>query len=177
VDDTDIIRRVLAGRREDFEVLVERYQKMLYAFAYRQVQDPDAADDAVQAAFVKAYTNLSRFRGAASFKTWLHQIALNECRAGYRRMIRRREVPLADMPEAAFERRECAGEAAALRAGVARYVARLPRRQRSVLTLRVVSDLSFKEIGRAEGISENAAKVNYHHAVTRLKQWMGQKES
>jgi len=144
---------------------------MLYAFAYRQVRDFDAADEAVQAAFVKAYTNLSRFRGGASFKTWLHQIALNECRAGYRR--RRREVPLDGVPEPALGCREWSGESAARRASLERHVARLPRRQRSVLILRVYGDLSFKEIGRAEGISENAAKVNYHHAVTRLKQWMG----
>jgi RNA polymerase sigma-70 factor (ECF subfamily) len=41
------------------------------------------------------------------------------------------------------------------------------------VTLRVVGDLPFKEIAKLEGISENSAKVSYHHAVTRLRKWMG----
>jgi DNA-directed RNA polymerase specialized sigma24 family protein len=54
-----------------------------------------------------------------------------------------------------------------------RLVGQLPPRQRAVVTLRVSGDLPFKEIARLEGISENSAKVSYHHAVTRLRQWLG----
>ena len=51
----------------------------------------------------------------------------------------------------------------------------LPPRQRSVLTLRVFGELPFAEIARAEGISENAAKVSFHHAVRRLQDWLGRR--
>jgi RNA polymerase sigma-70 factor (ECF subfamily) len=53
-----------------------------------------------------------------------------------------------------------------------RLIARLPLRQREVLTLRIFSDLPFKEVARVKGMSENSAKVNYHHAITRLRAWL-----
>jgi len=53
----------------------------------------------------------------------------------------------------------------------------LPLRQRSVLTLRIFNDLPFRDIAQTIGISENSAKVNYHHAVTRLRQWIRREES
>lgn len=94
VTDQQIVASVLAGRREEFSVLVERYQRMLYRFAYGYLKDADAADDAVQVTFVRAYTHLAQFRGPSTFKAWLCQIALNVCRARSRRMRARREVSL-----------------------------------------------------------------------------------
>ncbi|HUI25564.1 MAG TPA: sigma-70 family RNA polymerase sigma factor [Candidatus Kryptonia bacterium] len=170
VDDSALIEGTLAGRQQDFETLVERYQKMLYAFAYRQLQDADAADDVVQATFVHAYAALARFRGEASFKTWVYQIALNECRAVYRARRAQRVVPLDEVPESALPQVEPRSRLD--RAALEPLIHQLPPRQRAVLTLRVFSDLPFKEIARVEGISENSAKVNYHHAVVRLKQWL-----
>jgi RNA polymerase sigma-70 factor (ECF subfamily) len=145
---------------------------MLYAFAYRQLQDADPADEVVQATFVRAYTQLAHFRGEASFKTWLHQIALNECRALYRRGRVRRTVPLDDVPESALPWSVDSADQQAARADLERLVGQLPQRQRRVLSLRIFSDLPFKEVARIEGISENSAKVNFHHAITRLKQWL-----
>ena len=170
MDDIALIEGTLAGRQLDFETLVERYQKMLYAFAYRQLADTDAADEVVQATFVRAYTALAQFRREASFKTWLHQIALNECRAVYRSRRARRAVPLDEVPESALPQID--PHPGRDSAGLEPLIAQLPPRQRAVLTLRVFSDLPFKEIARVEGISENSAKVNYHHAITRLKQWL-----
>ena len=60
---------------------------------------------------------------------------------------------------------------------VERRVAALPDRQRSVLGLRIWGDLSFREIGRMLGISENSAKVSYHHAIHRLRQWLGEERA
>jgi RNA polymerase sigma-70 factor, ECF subfamily len=177
VDDGALIRGTLAGRREDFEVLVERYQKMLYAFVYRYLQDPGSADDVVQTSFVKAYTHLAGFRGASSFKTWLHQIALNECRSRSRGGSARREIPLGEVPEEVGVR-DCIDSGDTIRrTRLERLVALLPQRQRAVLTLRVFSDLPFREIARIEGITENSAKVNYHHAIKRLRQWLSQETS
>ena len=170
--DLELVEGVLAGRRDDFALLVERHQRMLYAVALRYLHDADAADEAVQVAFVSAYTHLAQFRGDASFKTWLCEILLNHCRSDRRRARARQEVALDDAPETALRDRAGEPSAAAERAVLARQVARLPPRQRSVLSLRIFADLSFKDIARAEGITENAAKVNYHHAILRLRAWL-----
>jgi len=170
VDDQALIAGTLAGRNEDFEVLVERHQRLLYAFVFRQIRDQDAADEIVQETFVLAYRNLGRYRGEASFKTWLHQIALNQCRARFRQHRGRREIALEDVPEVVLG--SSAADPSHDPINLERHIARLPPRQRAVLTLRIFSDLSFKEIGTIEGISENSAKVSFHHAIVRLKQWL-----
>jgi len=175
LDDAALIRGTLAGRRADFDVLVERYQQALYAFVYRFVHDHDHAADIVQTTLLQAYTHLAQFSGRSSFKTWLHQIALNQCRQLYRSGHgRRHDVPLDDICEAdlAAVATDTGARTLGWKAGLERLIARLPLRQRTVLTLRIFSDLPFKDIARVEGMSENSAKVNYHHAITRLRRWL-----
>lgn len=172
-----MIRGTLAGREQDFEALVERHQRPLFAFVCRYLGDEAAADEVVQAAFVQAYTHLARFRGDSSFKTWLHQIALNHCRALHRAGQRRREVPLDEVDEASLADRGERSETAGWRARIEALVARLPPRQRAVVALRLFGDLPFRDVARAEGISENTAKVNYHHAITRLRKWLRAEDS
>ena len=172
MEDDALVAGTLAGRQEDFATLVERYQKMLYAFAYRQLGDANGADDVVQTAFVHAYTRLASFRGQASFKTWLHQIALNEIRSRCRATRRRGETSLDEIPQAVLAASDGDVSRGAEQSQLQALIARLPPRQRAVLHLRVFSDLPFKEIAAVEGISENSAKVSYHHAVQRLREWM-----
>jgi RNA polymerase sigma-70 factor (ECF subfamily) len=168
VDDDSLVAGALAGRRQDFEALVERHQRMLYAFAQRMVHDRDSADEVVQRTFVRAYERLATFRGEASVGTWLHRIALNECRDLLR--ARRRTVDIDGLPERDLP--ATAPPDAGLGTRLRRLVERLPARQRTVLALRVFADLPFAEIARAEGISENAAKVSFHHAAHRLRAWL-----
>lgn len=169
MDDAALVARALAGNEPAFETLVERHQRRIYALAERVLRDHDAADEVTQRTFVRAYERLRSFRGEASFATWLHRIAMNECRDVLR--ARRRHVDLDTVPE---ERLATAPEpAASLGPRLRELVAELPPRQRSVLTLRVFGDLAFADIARAEGITENSAKVSFHHAVRRLKQWLG----
>jgi RNA polymerase sigma-70 factor (ECF subfamily) len=174
LDDAALIRGTLAGRRADFDIIVERYQRTLYTFAYRFVHDHDHAADIVQTTFLQAYTHLGQFSGRSSFKTWLHQIALNQCRQLYRSSHGRPNVSLDDVPEAdlAAAVAQTDSSTVAWKAALERLIARLPVRQRAVLTLRIFSDLPFKDIARVEGMSENSAKVNYHHAITRLRGWL-----
>jgi RNA polymerase sigma-70 factor (ECF subfamily) len=169
VDDDVLIARALDGHEDAFEALVERHQRRVHALAQRVLRDPDGADVVTLRTFVRAFERLRTFRGEAGFGTWLHQIAMNECRDILR--TRRRDVSLDDVPE---ERLAAPGEVAApLGRRLGALVDELPPRQRSVLTLRVFGELPFAEIARAEGISENAAKVSFHHAVRRLQQWLG----
>jgi len=177
VDDAGLVRGTLAGRREDFDALVERHQRALYGFVYRFVLDHEQAADIVQSTFLQAYTHLGQFTGRASFKTWLHQIALNQCRALHRGASGQAHVALDDVSEASLVDAQAADpETQAQQSGwkrtLERLITRLPLRQRTVLSLRIFSDLAFKDIARVEGISENSAKVNYHYAITRLRQWL-----
>ena len=170
-DDTVLVRGALAGRREDFDRLVERHQRALYAFVYRLVRNRDQTADIMQVSFLQAYTHLAQFEGRASFKTWLHQIALNQCRGAFRGAAAESGVALDEVAENAVAAPDNTAEAG-WRPALERSIQRLPLRQRTVLILRIFSDLAFKDIARIEGISENAAKVNYHHAIVRLRSWL-----
>jgi RNA polymerase sigma-70 factor, ECF subfamily len=173
VDDVALVAGALAGRQECFEALVERHQRALHALAYRWLGDHAAADEVVQATFLQAYTHLVDFRGEAPFRSWLCGIALNQARTEARARRRERTVSLDDVSEATLPQDDAGPREPTVRTRLARLVQQLPPRQRAVVTLRVGADLPFREIARLEGISENSAKVSYHHAVTRLRQWLG----
>jgi RNA polymerase sigma-70 factor (ECF subfamily) len=169
VDDATLIARALAGAADAFEALVERHQRRVYALGLRVLRDHDQADEATQRTFVRAWERLATFRGEASFATWLHHIAMNECREILR--ATRHRVPLDDLPEPVLATGDDLPAPVGRKLGA--LVAALPARQRSVLSLRVFGELPFADIARAEGITENAAKVSFHHAVRRLQAWLG----
>ena len=169
MDDTTLVARALAGDEQAFEALVERHQRRLYAVAQRVLGDHDAADEATQRSFVRAFERLRSFRGEASFSTWLQRILMNECRDILR--AQRRHVDLETVPESRLPVDD--GIRAPLGTRLRNLVASLPPRQQSVLSLRVFGELSFAQIADAEGITENAAKVSFHHAVQRLRRWLG----
>ena len=174
MDDASLVARAVAGDERAFEALVERHQRPVFAAAWRMLRDRDGADEATQRAFAHAFEHLRSFRGEASFATWLHRIAMNECRSILR--ASRRWVDLDQVPEshlAVSDAREERHAGPRLR----RLLTSLPARQRAVVSLRVFSDLPFKEIARLEGITENSAKVNFHHGVRRLQRWLGRESS
>jgi RNA polymerase sigma-70 factor (ECF subfamily) len=166
-DDRAIVAQVQAGDRERFAVLVARHERMVFALATRMTGSRDEAQDVMQTSFLAAYRQLGDFRGDASFKTWLYGIALNECRMLHRKSGR--TTPLAGIAEPAAPP---SGAHALDRITLRKLVARLPEKQRAAVLLRVCDDLSFREIGELIGSSEAAAKVNFFHAVKKLRGWL-----
>lgn len=167
VDDTTIVARVQRGDRESFEILVRRYQKMVLTLAQRMTGSVDEAQDVLQSAFLNAFRQIGNFRGDASFKTWLYGIALNECRMLHRKAGRTVSVESVAEPEAP----PSAGHPLD-RLILGKMVSRLPEKQRAALVLRVCEDLPFREIGKILSTSEASAKVNYFHAVKKLRGWI-----
>lgn len=166
-DDSSIVARVRAGDREGFAVLVTRHERMVFALATRMTGSRDEAQDVMQSSFLAAYRQIGDFRGDASFKTWLYGIALNECRMLHRKSGR--TTPLDGVAEPAAP---VTGAHALDRVTLRKLVARLPEKQRATVLLRVCDDLSFREIGELVGSSEASAKVNFFHAVKKLRGWM-----
>ncbi|MGQ0813954.1 MAG: RNA polymerase sigma factor [Gemmatimonadota bacterium] len=173
-DDPALLARARAGEPEAIEQLVRRYLKDVYAVTARVLGDRDLAQDAAHDAMVNALNALHRFRGDASFRTWLIRIAVNAARTVGRRATRRGEVPLDRVSEHAAD----AGDAATLvaaRDDAARATVmlnQLPHKQRLAVTLRVQQGLSYREIGVVLDCTEGAARVNYHLGVKRLRELM-----
>ena len=167
MEDREAVARVQAGDRRAFEVLVARYQRMVFSLALRMTGSSDDADDVTQTAFMNAFRQIASFRGEASFKTWIYGIAMNECRMTHRRG--RRVAPLDEVAELAAP--AVSGDPLDRRR-LGKLVGRLREKQRAALILRVCDDLSFRDIGTAIGSSEASAKVSYFHAVRKLRGWL-----
>src|SRR5262245_46152516 len=85
-----LVERLRAGEMEAFDQLVEEYQALVYALAFRILNDAEDARDATQETFLKVYRHFGNFRGEASLKTWICRIAINQARSADRWRRRRR---------------------------------------------------------------------------------------
>lgn len=173
--DEDLVHRAREGNPEAFDELVTRHHASAFRVALGILRDEDGAADVAQDAFLKAFRGLDRFRGEASFKTWLLTIAANEARGVLRKQGRRKEIrleaagPVASKQETAEDALQNAQEAEQVRV----LMEDLPEKQRQAVSLRIFEGLSFKEVGILIGSSEGSARVNYHHGIRRLREMLG----
>jgi RNA polymerase sigma-70 factor (ECF subfamily) len=170
LDDRRLVEVCLGGRVEAFDVIVERHQRAVYQLCFRFVRRHEDAADLTQEVFLRAYRGLRRFRGDATLKTWLYRIGVNVClnQVSGRKV---EETPLEDEPHLPATGDDPASSLAKTREGarVRAAVARLPRKQRATLILRVYQDLSHREIALALGTTVGAVKANFFHALGNLK--------
>jgi RNA polymerase sigma-70 factor, ECF subfamily len=169
-DDRVLVDACLAGRREAFDVIVERHQRQVYHLCYRFVGNHEDASDLAQDVFVRAYRGLRGFKGQSALGTWLYRIGVNVCLNRVGSSAPRFE-PLepADRADPQAERADQAilrGERAA---EVRAAIARLPKKQRATLILRVYHDLPHDQIAGILGSSVGAVKANFFHALANLK--------
>jgi RNA polymerase sigma-70 factor (ECF subfamily) len=174
--DEALCRAFLAGDEAAFGTLVERHRALLFSLVRRYAARPEDAADLTQQAFLRALEAsrrvLSRWSpaGPTPFRAWLVRIALNLGKNHARQGALWRRAELVEVTEAASgESAQEALERTEQERHVRAAVLALPRRQREVLTLRVDGGLGFREIAETLGISETNAKVNFHHAVKRLR--------
>lgn len=78
-EDIALIEAYLSGHEGAIEELVMKYQKQIYSFIYRRINDLEDAKDLTQKTFISAINGISNFRRESSFKTWLYRIAMNTC--------------------------------------------------------------------------------------------------
>lgn len=175
-----IVKRVLAGHQEAFEILVCRYQKPLFNFICHYVGDYDLACDITQNVFVQLFISLPTLRTERPLKSWLYQVARNRCLDELRR---RNATPFSH-----FERVEDDEELSPLailqdtnplpdeiseRQEVQRILRQaidgLPPKYRAVVLLRYIGQLSFSEIGAVLHMPEATAKTYFQRSRPLLR--------
>jgi RNA polymerase sigma-70 factor (ECF subfamily) len=174
MDEGTLIQRAAAGDRHAFGILVRAHQEGVYRCVRGLVRDEEAARDLTQETFLRSFRALPGFRGEAAFGTWLRTIAANAAKSHLRREGARVVVPLDDALPAEAPPPDAGLEAEADRDALRRALERLPPRQRQVVHLRVYRELPYAEIARRVGSSEDAAKVNFHHAIKRLRRLLAE---
>jgi len=167
--ENDLTIQAQSGSDQAFEELVRLNQRSLYGMLYQLTGNVDDAMDLVQKSFIKAYTSIDRFRGEASFKTWIRKIALNTYRNHVRYEAKRRHQDIDTTPvrdPSDFQERMEGRQHKDMLWEEARN---LPPRQLEALVLRVQEGHSFDEVARIMDCTTGSAKASYHHAVSKLK--------
>ena len=176
LSDEEVVRRVVAGERELFELLLRRYNQRIYRSVRAVLRNAEDAEDVMQQAYVNAYRALHQFEGRSSFSTWLTKIALREAAAKNKKTVSLlRVVPelaeedtMNDFPEPGPDPEKRA-VTADLMQHVEAEVAALPEAYRSVLLLREVEGLSTEETAACLEISTDVVKTRLHRARTMLR--------
>ncbi len=167
--DGDIVRAVLAGDRERYAQLVERYRDRYARYATRMLGSVDAAEDAVQDAFVRAYDQLAQCKEPDKFVGWFFLILRNRCFAERRRNRSSASLDAAN-DVAAVDRADGGAEAAERRRALQLALLELTADQREVFVLKHVEGLSYGEIAERLSTSIPSLKMRMHRAYDKLRE-------
>ena len=175
--DEELVARSIRGDADSFNELILRWERPIYALAYRTIGREEDARDVCQETFLRAFRALPGFRGQAKFSSWLYRIALNLCRDWVRRERRAPVVqppPDTDLMElaAATEPSESIEELVArkdLAQAVERAMAVLPEEQRTAIVLKEYHGLTFQEIADLLDCPLSTVKTRLYQGLTVLR--------
>jgi RNA polymerase sigma-70 factor, ECF subfamily len=175
------IKQILAGNRDEYRVLMDRYFQPVFRVAFRITGNESDAEEAAQEAFLRGYNKLETFRQDSSFSTWITRIAMNTSlnlverrnrdlshqapRVGEISSALDGTVQVADTAVNA-ERLVFEAEAATMRQAA---MAALTPMERTAFTLRHMEDLPMSEIAVALNVPTNSVKQAVFRAVSKLR--------
>jgi RNA polymerase sigma-70 factor, ECF subfamily len=176
--DEELVERAQAGDLESFNQLVSRWERPIYALAYRTLGREEDARDVVQEAFLRAYRGLKGFKGQAKFSSWLYRITLNLCRDWIRR---ERRAPIVhppdgtdpiDLAEDQVAPAESVEDLVARREmsdAVSKAMAELPEEQRAAILLKEYHGLTFQEIAEMLNCPLSTVKTRLYQGLSVLR--------
>ena len=175
--DEELVARSKGGDADSFNQLILRWERPIYALAYRVIGREEDARDVCQETFLRAFRALPGFKGEAKFSSWVYRIALNLCRDWMRRQ---RRAPTVQMPEGVdpiemasergpvesietlVERRELSGV-------VEEAMALLPEEQRTAIILKEYHGMTFQEIADLQGCPLSTVKTRLYQGLSVLR--------
>jgi RNA polymerase sigma-70 factor (ECF subfamily) len=177
ITDEELVTRARGGDLDSFNQLILRWERPIFALAYRVIGREEDARDVCQETFLRAFRALPGFKGQAKFSSWLYRIALNLCRDWIRRQ---RRAPVLQMPEDA-DPLELASEAGPvesiedlvarreLSAVVETAMALLPEEQRTAIILKEYHGMTFQEIADLQGCPLSTVKTRLYQGLSVLR--------
>ena len=175
--DEELVARSMSGDAESFNQLILRWERPIYALAYRVIGRDEDARDVVQETFLRAFRALPGFKGQAKFSSWLYRITLNLCRDWMRRQKR---APVSQMPDDtdAMELAAQAGPVESiedlvarrqLTAAVEEAMTLLPEEQRTAIILKEYHGMTFQEIADLQGCPLSTVKTRLYQGLSVLR--------
>ena len=175
--DEELVARSARGDADSFNLLITRWERPIYALAYRVIGHEQDARDVCQETFLRAFRGIAAFKGQAKFSSWLYRIALNLCRDWMRRERRTPVVQApegVDLTELVSERGPVESiEEVVSRRDMSRMVARamraLSEEQRTAVVLKEYEGLTFQEIADLLGCPLSTVKTRLYQGLTLLR--------
>lgn len=169
---TSLLLRAQQGEAAATERLIELYQDIIFSMAVSFTRNPHQAEDLAQDAWIKILRGLPKFRHDSKFSTWLYRITMNTFLNSTRAVRREAEVmgsllPESEVPEFRLESN----------LDVHQAVRDLPEEFRSVVVLRYVADLSYKEIANVMELPLGTVQSRLRRALDKLESSLGQSSS
>jgi RNA polymerase sigma-70 factor (ECF subfamily) len=180
--DEELVALSQGGDLDSFNQLVLRWERPIYALAYRVIGREEEARDVAQETFLRAFRALKGFKGQAKFSSWLYRITLNLCRDWIRREKR---TPVAQPPEG-VDIIELAGEGAPaesietlvgrkqLGRAVSKAMALLPEEQRTAIILKEYHGLTFQEIAELLDCPLSTVKTRLYQGLSVVRRQLEQ---
>ena len=176
LSDMEVVERVRGGEPALFEILMRRHNQRIYRVVRAVLKDEPEVEDAMQQAYIDAFTHLNQFEDRAQFSTWLTRIALNEA-FRRRRKLRLSQSRGEQSSEVDTDRGEFMDRIASAQPDPERQayaeelislledaVDALPDTYRTVFMLRDIEGLTTSETGAGLGLGEEAVKTRLHRA-------------
>ena len=182
--DEELVARSKTGDTESFNQLVKRWERPIFALAYRTLGREEDARDVTHETFLRAFRALGGFKGDAKFSSWLYRIALNLCRDAIRKDRRTPVVPVPEgvnVEQLAAERGptetvEDLAARAELSRGVAKAMESLPAEQRESIILKEYHGLTFQEIADLMKCPLSTVKTRVYQGLSTLRKQLGEHE-
>src|SRR5438067_4052764 len=167
--DEQVIARILTGDAQLFELIMRRHNERLYRAIRSILRDEAEVEDAMQAAYLHAFTHLRDFEHRSSLATWLTRIAIHEALGRRRRGLR--TVTSEEEPDVAAQTRSPEQDATDVehRRLLRRAIDALPEHFRTVFVLRQVQELSVEETARCLDVPPATVKTRLHRARALLR--------
>jgi len=167
-NDYDLIQKYQQGDISAFDQLVKNHLSNTIGFFFNITSDKMASEDLAQDVFLKLYKHLKTFRFESAFTTYLYRVNVNTANTWLSRNKWKNLFHLDQAPDRGEYDTDL--ETEWTRKELWDAVAKLPKKQRMVVIMRIGQELPYKEIANVTNMSVGTAKVNYHHAIKRLKE-------
>ncbi len=172
MDDSHIIREVLAGRRDQFQELVNRYADKVYGVAWSRLGDRHLAEEVVQETFIQGFQQLHRLKDTDKFLPWISSIARNKAinfGMRFRNELQRRERWALEHAPADSSQASDADRDPVTKETLRETLASLNGSQRECLTLFYLQGKSVEEASKSLGITTGNFKTRLHRARAALR--------
>jgi RNA polymerase sigma factor (sigma-70 family) len=166
-EENALIDRILAGERQLYAQLVDKYKSYAFSIAYKIVENKPEAEEAAQDGFIKAFHYLKGFNRQAKFSTWLYRIVFNTA-VSYRRKNRQLFQDVENVHLEYDEQADTQSEKEDQQVFLAQAMNKLNDADRLAIQLYYMKELSLEEVAEMMGQNMNTIKVRVHRARQRL---------